>query len=154
MSRPMSLDGAVAVLTGAGSGIGRATAVALARRGASVVVSDLSEARVGEVVDEITTAGRPVIGLPADVTVEGDLEKLRDAALQRFGRIDVVMNNVGVLAIGAPETLAGRGMDSHHRHQPAQHRAQQPGVSSRVDRPRLRTRGEHRLRLRTAELWV
>ena len=105
MSRPMSLNGAVAVLTGAGSGIGRATAVALARRGASVVVSDLSEARVGEVVEEITTGGRPVIGLPADVTVEGDLQKLRDAALQRFGHIDVVMNNVGVLAIGAPETL-------------------------------------------------
>ncbi|MDT5221247.1 MAG: hypothetical protein QOF15_3352 [Mycobacterium sp.] len=105
MSRPMSLNGAVAVLTGAGSGIGRATAVALARRGASVVVSDLSEARVGEVVDEIATGGRPVIGLPADVTVEGDLQKLRDAALQRFGHIDVVMNNVGVLAIGAPETL-------------------------------------------------
>jgi NAD(P)-dependent dehydrogenase (short-subunit alcohol dehydrogenase family) len=93
------------VLTGAGSGIGRATAVAFAERGASVVVSDLSEDRVTEVVEQITALGQPAIGLPADVTIEADLTKLRDAALERFGRIDLVMNNVGVLAIGAPETL-------------------------------------------------
>lgn len=105
MSRPLSLDGAVAVLTGAGSGIGRATALQFAGRGASVVVSDLSEERVTEVVDQLTALGRPAIGLRADVTVEAELEQLRDAALRRFGRVDVVMNNVGVLAIGAPETL-------------------------------------------------
>ena len=105
MSRPLSLDGAVAVLTGAGSGIGRATAVEFAERGASVVVSDLSESRVAEVVEQIAALGRPAIGLAVDVTVEADLQKLRDAALERFGRIDLVMNNVGVLAIGAPETL-------------------------------------------------
>jgi len=105
MTRPLTLNGAVTVLTGAGSGIGRATAVALAERGASVVVSDLSQARVTEVVEQITALGHPAIGLTADVTVEADLEKLRDTALERFGRIDLVMNNVGVLAVGAPETL-------------------------------------------------
>jgi NAD(P)-dependent dehydrogenase (short-subunit alcohol dehydrogenase family) len=105
MSRPLRLNGAVAVLTGAGSGIGRATALAFSERGASVVVSDLSPGRVAEVVEQITALDRPAIGLPVDVTVEADLEKLRDAALRRFGRIDVVMNNVGVLAVGAPETL-------------------------------------------------
>jgi NAD(P)-dependent dehydrogenase (short-subunit alcohol dehydrogenase family) len=105
MTRPLNLDGAVAVLTGAGSGIGRMTAVAFAERGASVVVSDVSEDRVTDVVEQLRALGRPAIGLPVDVTVEADLEKLRDAALERFGRIDVVMNNVGVLAIGAPETL-------------------------------------------------
>ena len=105
MSRPLKLDGAVAVLTGAGSGIGCATALTFAQRGASVVVSDLSERRVAEVVGQISALGCPVIGLPVDVTVEAELEKLRVAALERFGRIDLVMNNVGVLAIGAPETL-------------------------------------------------
>jgi NAD(P)-dependent dehydrogenase (short-subunit alcohol dehydrogenase family) len=105
MTLPLRLNGAVTVLTGAGSGIGRATAVVFAERGASVVVSDLSEARVNEVVEQITALGRPAIGLPVDVTVEADLEQLRDAALERFGRIDLVMNNVGVLAVGAPETL-------------------------------------------------
>lgn len=105
MTKRLSLDGAVTVLTGAGSGIGRATAVAFAERGASAVVSDVSEQRVAEVVEQITALGRPVIGLPVDVTVEAALEKLRDAALERFGRIDLVMNNVGVLAVGRPETL-------------------------------------------------
>jgi len=105
MTRALHLNGAVTVLTGAGSGIGRATAIAFAARGASVVVSDLSETRVTEVVEHITALGHPAIGLTADVTVEADLEKLRDTALERFGRIDLVMNNVGVLAVGAPETL-------------------------------------------------
>jgi NAD(P)-dependent dehydrogenase (short-subunit alcohol dehydrogenase family) len=105
MTKALNLNGAVTVLTGAGSGIGRATAVAFAERGASVVVSDLSQARVAEVVDQITELGHPAIGLTADATVEADLQKLRDAALERFGRVDVVMNNVGVIAMGAPETL-------------------------------------------------
>jgi NAD(P)-dependent dehydrogenase (short-subunit alcohol dehydrogenase family) len=105
MTRPLNLNGAVTVLTGAGSGIGLATAVAFAERGASVVVSDLSETRVVDVVEQITARGHSVIGLPVDVTAERDLETLRDTALERFGRIDLVMNNVGVLAIGAPETL-------------------------------------------------
>ena len=55
------------MLTGAGSGIGRATALAFAQRGASVVVSDLSEQRVAEVVEQIGALGRSVIGLPVDV---------------------------------------------------------------------------------------
>jgi NAD(P)-dependent dehydrogenase (short-subunit alcohol dehydrogenase family) len=105
MTKALNLNGAVTVLTGAGSGIGRATAVAFAERGASVVVSDVSEARVTQVVDEITGLGHPAIGLTADVTVEADLQKLRDAARERFHRIDVVMNTVGVIAMGAPETL-------------------------------------------------
>jgi NAD(P)-dependent dehydrogenase (short-subunit alcohol dehydrogenase family) len=105
MSVPMKLDGAVTVLTGAGSGIGRATAVAFAQRGASVVVSDLSEDRVADTVEQIGALGQPVVGSTVDVTVEAHLENLRDLALERFGRIDLVMNNVGVLAIGAPETL-------------------------------------------------
>jgi NAD(P)-dependent dehydrogenase (short-subunit alcohol dehydrogenase family) len=101
----LNLNRAVAVLTGAGSGIGRATALEFAQRGASVVVSDLSQERIDDVVEQITALGRPAVGVTVDVTVEADLQKLRDAALERFGRIDLVMNNVGVLAIGAPETL-------------------------------------------------
>jgi NAD(P)-dependent dehydrogenase (short-subunit alcohol dehydrogenase family) len=105
VTRALNLSGAVTVLTGAGSGIGRAIAVEFAQRGASVVVSDRSDDRVTEVVQQITDLGHPAIGLTVDVTVEADLVKLRDAALGHFGRIDLVMNNVGVLAIGAPESL-------------------------------------------------
>jgi NAD(P)-dependent dehydrogenase (short-subunit alcohol dehydrogenase family) len=105
MSRPLALDGAVTVITGGGSGIGRAAATNFAARGARVVVSDLSADRAGEVAEAIEGAGGQALALAADVTNEADLEALRDASLDRFGQIDLVMNNVGVLALGAPETL-------------------------------------------------
>jgi NAD(P)-dependent dehydrogenase (short-subunit alcohol dehydrogenase family) len=105
VTRPLDLDGAAAVVTGGGSGIGRATAMAFARRGARVAVSDLSESRAMAVANEILDAGGTAFGMPADVTAEDDLVALRDACLARFGRLDVVMNNVGVLVLGAPESL-------------------------------------------------
>jgi NAD(P)-dependent dehydrogenase (short-subunit alcohol dehydrogenase family) len=105
MTVPFDLDGAVAVLTGAGSGIGRATAVSLASRGARVAVSDVDAARAGETAALVTSAGGEAISVPVNVAEQGDLEQLRDRCLERFGRIDVVVNNVGVLAMGAPESL-------------------------------------------------
>lgn len=105
MTVPLVLDGAVAVLTGAGSGIGRATAVALAGRGARVVASDLDAARADETADLIVAGGGEAVGTRVDVSAQRDLEALRDLALERFGRVDVVVNNVGVLAMGAPEAL-------------------------------------------------
>ncbi|ONH32912.1 SDR family oxidoreductase [Pseudofrankia asymbiotica] len=105
MTVPLKMTGAGAVVTGAGSGIGRAAALAFARRGARVVVSDLDLDRAGAVAAEITAAGGAAHALRADVTREADLAALRDACLERFGRVDLVMNNVGVLALGAPESL-------------------------------------------------
>jgi NAD(P)-dependent dehydrogenase (short-subunit alcohol dehydrogenase family) len=105
MTIPLTLHDAVAVITGAGSGIGRATALAFAARGAAVAVSDLDRERAGAVAAEVTRAGGQALACAADVTREVDLVALRDAAVARFGRVDVVMNNVGVLAMGAPETL-------------------------------------------------
>src|SRR5262245_5939685 len=105
MTRPLRLDGAVAVLTGSGSGIGRAVAHSFARRGARVVVSDISAERAAAVAAEIDGVGGTAAGLRVDATSETDLEALRDAAVERFGRVDIVVNNVGVLAMGAPETL-------------------------------------------------
>lgn len=105
MTIPFDLDGAAAVLTGAGSGIGRAAAISLAARGASVVVSDRDEARARETVELIGDAGGMAIAVAADVTDQTDLEEVRDRCLDTFGRLDVVMNNVGVLAMGAPESL-------------------------------------------------
>ena len=105
MTVPMELDGAAAVLTGAGSGIGRATALALAARGCRVVASDVDGGRAEETATLVTAAGGEALGVKVDVSRQSDLEALRDACLERFGRLDVVMNNVGVLAMGPPEAL-------------------------------------------------
>lgn len=105
MTRPFDLQGAAAVITGAGSGIGRATAVSFARRGAQVVIGDLREERAREAAAEIADAGGSAIAVGLDVSSEAALEGLRDACLGAFGRVDVVMNNVGVLAMGPPESL-------------------------------------------------
>ena len=100
-----TLEEAVAVITGGASGIGRATAIALAREGARVVIADINTERADEVADEIAALGSSAIVVPTDVGQDEAIDALRDAALARFGRVDVVMNNVGVLAIGDPPDL-------------------------------------------------
>jgi NAD(P)-dependent dehydrogenase (short-subunit alcohol dehydrogenase family) len=104
----MSVDlaGAVAVLTGAGSGIGRAAAVSFARRGAQVVVTDIDPDRAAAVAGEL---GGGAVAARCDVTSLADLEAVRDRALDRFGRVDLVMNNVGVLAVGPVEAIPLEG---------------------------------------------
>jgi NAD(P)-dependent dehydrogenase (short-subunit alcohol dehydrogenase family) len=101
----IEVRGAAGVITGAGSGIGRATAIELARRGMRVVVSDRLEERAVATVATIRELGGDAVALRVDVTDERDLEALRDACLAHFGQIDLVMNNVGVIAMGPPETL-------------------------------------------------
>jgi NAD(P)-dependent dehydrogenase (short-subunit alcohol dehydrogenase family) len=96
------LERRVAIVTGAGSGIGRAMAVALARVGARVVVVDLRGDRAGETADVIGADGGVAVGTSADVAADGSLEPVRELAMERFGRVDVVCNNVGVIASGLP----------------------------------------------------
>jgi NAD(P)-dependent dehydrogenase (short-subunit alcohol dehydrogenase family) len=98
----VQLSGAVAVITGAGSGIGRAAALELAARGARIVVTDVRDDRAATVADEIGPAALPA---RCDVTSTADLEAVRDLALDRFGRVDVVMNNAGVVVSGPVEAI-------------------------------------------------
>ncbi len=105
MTVPFALEGAAAVLTGAGSGIGRATALSLSARGAKIVASDVDGARAEETAALIGQAGGDAVALAVDVAKRSDLEGLRALCLERFGRLDVVMNNVGVIAMGAPESI-------------------------------------------------
>ncbi len=93
----------VAVVTGAGSGIGRAIADALAGRGANIVAVDIDNARLAAVADDLSEAG--VLAQPADVSDPVAFDGIRDAALRRFGRVDIVANNVGVLTNGLPEDI-------------------------------------------------
>jgi NAD(P)-dependent dehydrogenase (short-subunit alcohol dehydrogenase family) len=98
----IDLNGAVAVITGAGSGIGRACAHSFARRGSRVVVTDLDGERAARVAGEL---GQAAVALKCDVTNTSDLEQTRDRALECFGRVDLIMNNVGVLAVGPVEEI-------------------------------------------------
>src|SRR5438105_1823947 len=97
----MELPGAVAVVTGAASGIGRATALALAREGADVVAADINDA--GPVVDEIEALGRRAIAMRVDVTQRIDVERLCADAIAWQGHCDVFVSNAGVGCVGAPQ---------------------------------------------------
>jgi NAD(P)-dependent dehydrogenase (short-subunit alcohol dehydrogenase family) len=97
-----ALMGRTAVVTGGASGIGRGAAMALGARGVNVVVADIDAAQAEAVAAEI---GGNAIGVAIDVAAAGAFEALKQAALARFGRVDIVMNNVGVLTRGLPEHL-------------------------------------------------
>jgi NAD(P)-dependent dehydrogenase (short-subunit alcohol dehydrogenase family) len=90
-------DGKVALVTGAGSGIGRATALRLGREGASVVAADISDG-VRDVAAEIVAAGGSAIAVQADISRRDGAEAPVDMALTTFGRLDVLCNVAGVLA--------------------------------------------------------
>jgi 7-alpha-hydroxysteroid dehydrogenase len=85
----------VAVVTGAGRGIGRATALTLAEAGADVVISARSEEQLREVASEIEAMGRTAVVVAADANDLGTLPPLVDAAVNELGRLDIVVNNVG-----------------------------------------------------------
>jgi NAD(P)-dependent dehydrogenase (short-subunit alcohol dehydrogenase family) len=99
------LSGKVALITGGGSGIGRGTALALAATGCHVVVADIDGARATEVAREAVGLGPECVGMSLDVTRQEDFDAARQAMLARFGRVDIVMNNVGVIAAGLPEHI-------------------------------------------------
>jgi short-subunit dehydrogenase len=94
----------VIVITGASSGVGRATAEALARSGARLVLAARGESALQEVAAQCRQAGAQVLVVRTDVTEVGALEHLNRTAIERFGRIDVWINNAGIGAVGAFET--------------------------------------------------
>jgi 3-oxoacyl-[acyl-carrier protein] reductase len=89
------LDGKVAIISGSGRGIGRALALKLASEGASVVVNDLDEGPAGEVVAAIEAAGGKAVACVGNVTASDFGERFVQAALDRFGGLDIIVNNAG-----------------------------------------------------------
>lgn len=95
------LSGRVAVVTGAGSGIGLALAEALGSEGAEVVLADLDPVRLDEAVARVEAAGAPAaIAVPTDVADAAAVDELARRALEAFGAVNVVCNNAGVSALG------------------------------------------------------
>ncbi|HEY7912125.1 MAG TPA: SDR family oxidoreductase [Blastocatellia bacterium] len=88
--------GTTAVITGATSGIGRATAIEFARAGARVVVAGRRKERLKELAGEIEAKGGEALAVPTDVAVQAQVERLVEKAIERFGRIDTLVNNAGV----------------------------------------------------------
>ena len=91
------LTGRVGLVTGAGRGMGRASAERIAADGARVVVNDLDETRAAEVADQLVSEGAEAIGVAADVSDAADVSRLVDTAREAFGDVDILVNNAGVL---------------------------------------------------------
>ncbi|MBT5072985.1 MAG: SDR family NAD(P)-dependent oxidoreductase [Kordiimonadaceae bacterium] len=91
----INLTGQVAIVTGAGAGLGRAYAMALAERGASVIVNDLSGAET--VVQQIIESGGTAIANDGNVTSPEDMMRMADQAMEEYGRIDILVSNAGIL---------------------------------------------------------
>ena len=93
------LDGRVAIVTGAGQGIGQGVTLCLARAGAHVVVNDTVEDRIARTVAEVQALGPQALGVQANVTQAHEVNRLVQETLGRFGKIDILVNNAGVVVV-------------------------------------------------------
>ena len=105
------LDGKVAVITGASSGIGEATAEALAAEGAAVVVAARREDRLTDLVERIESDGGRVLAAVCDVTEESQAHGLIRKAEEEFGSVDILVNNAGVMLL----SNVGKGLSDEWR---------------------------------------
>jgi NAD(P)-dependent dehydrogenase (short-subunit alcohol dehydrogenase family) len=98
------LDGKVALITGAGRGLGRAMAIRFARCGADIVAASRTVAQLEESAGEVRKAGRKCLIVPTDVASSAQVNAMVAAALKEFGRIDVLVNNAGIGRVGGVES--------------------------------------------------
>ena len=103
MTDTKSLEGRVAIVTGASSGIGEAVALSLADEGAAVVLAARRVERLEALAERIVARGGEAVACPTDVTVRADLERAVRLALDRWGRVDVLVNNAGVMPLSPIE---------------------------------------------------
>ena len=102
----MSLRNKVALITGAGSGIGREIARTFAHAGGEVVIADRDAASTSAVAEELTRIGRTAIGITMDVTSESQVETGMASAVSAFGRLDILVSNAGTQIVAALDEVA------------------------------------------------
>jgi len=100
-----NIEGKVVVITGASSGLGEAAARLLAEKGAKLVLGARRKERLDALVAEIAASGGSAVAVATDVTVRADVEALVGIAVERFGRVDVMINNAGVMLVSPVERL-------------------------------------------------
>ncbi|MEP7289934.1 MAG: SDR family oxidoreductase [Chloroflexota bacterium] len=107
------LDGKVAIVTGAGKGIGRASALALAREGAHVVITSRTKSDLDGLAAEVAALdnGTKALVVPADVSSEADVDRLAKAAFDTFGEVEILVNNAGVGKNGTVSSLTTEDYD-------------------------------------------
>jgi NAD(P)-dependent dehydrogenase (short-subunit alcohol dehydrogenase family) len=108
----VELSGQVAIVTGAGRGIGRATALELARMGADILIAEMDKAGAERTAAEVKDIGRRVSVVPTDVTSRADLETMANRARVELGRIDILVNNAGIYRAAAPLDVTEQHWDA------------------------------------------
>ena len=110
MNPTYDFSGQVALVTGAGAGMGLDTARAFAESGAAVVLADVDEDALRAATDELTAAGHQALGVTCDVADEDQVAALVDRTVAEFGRLDMAFNNAGImLPLDRRRRRAGRG---------------------------------------------
>jgi 3-oxoacyl-[acyl-carrier protein] reductase len=99
------------MITGGGSGIGRACALLFAREGARVVIADINPDNGNRVVQEVKALGRDALTLPTDSSVKAQVQRIAGEGVRRFGKIDILVNNAGVSAPGTVRELSEEAWD-------------------------------------------
>jgi len=107
----MRLDGKVAIVTGAGRGIGRAIALVLAREGADLVVNDVDSRSAEATANEIRAMGRHALSMVADVSDREEVIEIVEAAVKAFGKIDILVNNAGIFSSTPLEDITEESWD-------------------------------------------
>jgi len=107
----MILEGQTAIVTGSGRGIGRALALGLAEAGANLVIADIDVPAAQSVCDEVQAAGREAIAVDADVTREDRVAEMVRLAVERFGRLNILINNAGIFPIRPLSQMTGEEWD-------------------------------------------
>jgi NAD(P)-dependent dehydrogenase (short-subunit alcohol dehydrogenase family) len=105
----LRLKGKVALITGAGTGIGQATAILFAEEGADVVVANLELPEAEETVEAIRKMGRRAVAIAADISKPGEIQAMVGRAIDEFGGINILVNNAGLPAVPVPNAFEIKG---------------------------------------------